>query len=30
VKVAATITSKPPELIAGMSGKVLLNQPEGK
>jgi hypothetical protein len=30
VKVAATITGKPPELIAGMSGKVLLNPPEGK
>ena len=30
VKVAATITGKPPELIAGMSGKVLLNSPQGQ
>jgi membrane fusion protein (multidrug efflux system) len=30
VKVAAAIQSKSPELMAGMSGKVLLNPPEGQ
>ncbi len=30
VKVTATITGKPPELIAGMSGQVLLSPPEGQ
>jgi hypothetical protein len=30
VKVAATISGRHPELMAGMSGKALLNPPEGK
>ena len=30
VKVAAAIHGKFPELMAGMSGKVLLNPPEGQ
>jgi hypothetical protein len=30
VKVAAAIQGKPAELMAGMSGKVLINPPEGQ